>query len=223
MSPFHTRLLQGWFWFVKLSEMIPKITNSYFQCTDDKFLCDIQSDGSSTSLSILQFCNGIDDCNDGHDEDPFYCDVWVSEIICHCMWSSVAHMYTDAYLKRHNIAANISSVMCNLLQCKGDSCDGGKTCLSDDQLCDGNNDCTDGYDENWCAEVLFNLVKNTVPTSMVHIKQCYIAVFLNFSLLNIFQKKYTSDLTTFESGKTNVINMYCTFSVLRINSVFSVC
>ena len=43
--------------------------------------------------------------------------------------------------------------MCNLLQCKGDSCDGGKTCLSDDQLCDWNTDCTDGYDENWCGEV----------------------------------------------------------------------
>ena len=33
--------------------MIPKITNSYFQCTDEQFLCDIQSDGSSTSSSSV--------------------------------------------------------------------------------------------------------------------------------------------------------------------------
>ena len=52
-----------------------------------------------------------------------------------------------------HIVANISSVLCNFLQCKGESCDGDKTCLSDDQLCDGNTDCTDGYDENWCGEV----------------------------------------------------------------------
>ena len=65
--------------------MILNITNSYFQCTDVQFLCDNQSDGSATCLSILQFCDGIDDCNDGHDEDPFYCDVLVSDIICHYM------------------------------------------------------------------------------------------------------------------------------------------
>ena len=96
-------LPQGWFWFVKLSEMILKIANSYFQCTDDQFLCDIQSNESATCLTILQFCDGIGDCNDGHDEDLFYCEFWVSEIICHCMWSSAAHMYTDAYLKTHTL------------------------------------------------------------------------------------------------------------------------
>ena len=52
-----------------------------------------------------------------------------------------------------HIVANISSVLCNLLQCKGECCDGDKTCLSDDQFCDGNTDCTDGYDKNWCGEV----------------------------------------------------------------------
>ena len=58
--------------------MRPCKKNSYFQCTDDQFLCDVKLNGAATCLSILQFCDGIDDCNDGHDEDPFYCDVWVS-------------------------------------------------------------------------------------------------------------------------------------------------
>ena len=56
-------------------------------------------------------------------------------------------------LENTHIASNNSLVMCTLLQCKGDYCDGGKTCLSDDQLCDGNTDCTDGFDENWCGQV----------------------------------------------------------------------
>ena len=52
-----------------------------FQCADDQSFCDGQADGSATCLDIDQYCDGNADCNDGHDEDSFFCGnfEWVSE------------------------------------------------------------------------------------------------------------------------------------------------
>ena len=67
----------------------------------------------------------------------------------------------------------------HIFQCENDYCDGGKTCLSDNQLCDGNTDCTDGFDEKWCGEVkiLFLLVENA-PYTLVLFKIAKTVLFL---------------------------------------------